>query len=186
MESHKKKWVFKFLLGLNKKLDEVRGRILAIKPIPNIREVFAEVIREESRKRLMLWGSGSSEPKGLALIARNLGNEVCINTHDNYYNRNQNYIGTDYQQWKPRPWCEHCRKLGTLKKCDRIFMVNIRIGSQTKEHGINVEKPTKQVQLKVTLPLKITCLLRISWIFSKNYLVNPNLVKKTSKQLWQL
>lgn len=35
------KRVFKFLLGLNKELDEVRGRILAIKPLPNIREAFA-------------------------------------------------------------------------------------------------------------------------------------------------
>ena len=37
------KRVFKFLLGLNKNLDEVRGRILGTKPLPRIREVFSEV-----------------------------------------------------------------------------------------------------------------------------------------------
>ena len=35
--------VFVFLAGLNKNLDEVRGRILGRKPLPSIREVFSEV-----------------------------------------------------------------------------------------------------------------------------------------------
>ncbi|KAG6501013.1 hypothetical protein ZIOFF_040878 [Zingiber officinale] len=48
------KQVFKFLMGLEKSLDEVRGRILKVKPLPNLREVFFEVCREESRKRIMM------------------------------------------------------------------------------------------------------------------------------------
>lgn len=83
--------MFKFLLGLNKELDEVHDRMLAIEPLPNIREAFAKVRREESRKILMLGGTANSEHEGSVLIARNLGNEVHINTHDNHYNRNQNY-----------------------------------------------------------------------------------------------
>ena len=31
---------FKFLVGLNKQLDEVRGRIMAIKPLPTTQEAF--------------------------------------------------------------------------------------------------------------------------------------------------
>ena len=46
--------IYKFLLGLNKNLDEVRGRILGTKPLPSIREAFSEVRREESRKKIML------------------------------------------------------------------------------------------------------------------------------------
>jgi len=46
--------VFDFLHGLNPDLDEVMGRLLGTKPFPSIREVFAEVRREESRKRVML------------------------------------------------------------------------------------------------------------------------------------
>ena len=48
------KRTIRFLLGLNKDLDEVRGRIMGIKPLPTIREAFAKVRREESRKKLMI------------------------------------------------------------------------------------------------------------------------------------
>ena len=49
-----KERVFDFLVGLNKDLDEVRGRILGRDPLPSTREVFAEVRREESRRQVML------------------------------------------------------------------------------------------------------------------------------------
>lgn len=42
--------VYMFLAGLDRSLDEVRGRILARRPLPSIREVFSEVRREEARK----------------------------------------------------------------------------------------------------------------------------------------
>lgn len=45
--------ISQFLLGLNKNLDEVRGRILGTKPLLSIREAFGEV-REESRRKAML------------------------------------------------------------------------------------------------------------------------------------
>ncbi|XP_052190532.1 uncharacterized protein LOC127800131 [Diospyros lotus] len=40
--------MFDFLHGLNYDLDEVRGRILGTKPLPSLREAFAEVRREEN------------------------------------------------------------------------------------------------------------------------------------------
>jgi len=43
-----------FLQGLNPELDEGRGRLLGTKPLPSLREAFAEVRREESRKKVML------------------------------------------------------------------------------------------------------------------------------------
>ena len=48
------KGVFKFLMELDKSLDEVRGRILRTKPLPSLQEAFSEVRREKSRKRVML------------------------------------------------------------------------------------------------------------------------------------
>ena len=42
------KRTFKFLLGLNKDFDEVKGRVMGIKPLPSVREAFSEVRREES------------------------------------------------------------------------------------------------------------------------------------------
>ena len=53
-----KKRIYKFLLGLNKNLDEVRGQILAIGPLPSIQEVAAELRCKESRKKVIL-GTGN-------------------------------------------------------------------------------------------------------------------------------
>ena len=91
------KRTFKFLLGLNKTLDEVRGRIMGTKPLPNLREAFSEVRREESRKKVMMGthNSGSSL-EGSALISRT--------------------ASWDSRQKKGRPWCEHCHKPGHTKE----------------------------------------------------------------------
>ncbi|KZV15766.1 hypothetical protein F511_32247 [Dorcoceras hygrometricum] len=48
--------VFVFLAGLNRELDDVPGRILGRMPPPSLGEVFAEVRREEGRRRVMLKG----------------------------------------------------------------------------------------------------------------------------------
>ncbi|RVX18883.1 Retrovirus-related Pol polyprotein from transposon RE2 [Vitis vinifera] len=56
------KRLFKFFLGLNRELDDVRGRIMGIKPLPSLREAFSEVRREESRKKVMM-GSKSNLPQ---------------------------------------------------------------------------------------------------------------------------
>lgn len=45
---------YDFLVGLNRDLDVVRGRILGRAPLPLIGEAFAEVRREENRRRVML------------------------------------------------------------------------------------------------------------------------------------
>ena len=93
------KQIFKFLIGLNKNLDEVRGRVMGTKPLPSIREAFSEVRREESRKKVMM-GSQNS-----ALVAR--GSPSNTNSE----NRQNN----------GRPWCDHCRKLGhSRENCWKI------------------------------------------------------------------
>ena len=91
------KRTFKFLLGLNKNLDEVRERVMGTKPLPSIREAFSEVRREENRKNVMM-GSQNSAPtiEGSALIARG----PPSNTN------------SENSQKNGRPWCDHCRRLG--------------------------------------------------------------------------
>ncbi|RVW84718.1 hypothetical protein CK203_046677 [Vitis vinifera] len=49
-----KERIFKFMLDLNKNLDEARGRILGIKPLSSIQEAFFEVQREESWKKVIM------------------------------------------------------------------------------------------------------------------------------------
>ena len=66
-----KKHLYKFLIGLNKNLDEVRGRILSKQPLPSLREAFAEVRKEESRKKVMMGVQNTpSNAEGIALAAK--------------------------------------------------------------------------------------------------------------------
>ena len=89
--------IYKFLLGLNKNLDEVRGRILGTKPLLKIREAFSEVRREESRRKIML-RTPNSVPysESSAMAAR--GNQPRP------------------PQKKTRPWCDHCKRPGHTKE----------------------------------------------------------------------
>ena len=56
--------LFKFLAGLNSKFDPVRSRILGSEPLPSLREAFAHVQNEESRRLAML-PSGSADRSAL-------------------------------------------------------------------------------------------------------------------------
>ncbi|XP_073315737.1 uncharacterized protein [Primulina huaijiensis] len=66
------KRTFKFLLGLNKELDDVRGRVMSVKPFLGLREAFAEIRREESRKKVMM-GPPPTSVDGCALLGSSLG-----------------------------------------------------------------------------------------------------------------
>lgn len=77
-------------MGLNKNLDEVRGRILGTKSLPSIREAFAEVRREENRRKVML-RSQSTNIEGSAIVERG-------------------------PPKKGRGWCDHCKCLGHTKE----------------------------------------------------------------------
>ncbi|RVW57098.1 Retrovirus-related Pol polyprotein from transposon TNT 1-94 [Vitis vinifera] len=94
------KRLFKFFLGLNRELDDVRGRIMGIKPLPSLREAFSEVRREESRKKVMM---GSKEQPVPTLDASALAA------------RSFNSSGGDRQK-RDRPWCDYCKKPGHYKE----------------------------------------------------------------------
>ncbi|RVW17830.1 Retrovirus-related Pol polyprotein from transposon TNT 1-94 [Vitis vinifera] len=85
---------------LNRELDDVRGRIMGIKPLPSLREAFSEVRREESRKKVMM---GSKEQPAPTLDASALAAQSF------------NSSGGDRQK-RDRPWCDYCKKLGHYKE----------------------------------------------------------------------
>lgn len=89
--------VFEFLAGLNRDLDDVRGRILGRRPLSSTREVFAEVRREEARRRVMLKEAESGGSEISALVCRGTPN------------------WSNSRPPKGRVWCDHCRKLGHTK-----------------------------------------------------------------------
>lgn len=46
--------IFKFLMGLNKNLNKIRRKIIRMKSLPYLRNVFSEVNREENIKNVMV------------------------------------------------------------------------------------------------------------------------------------
>lgn len=97
-----KKRIFVFLNGLDKNLDDVRGRILALKPLPPIREVFALVRLEEIRKKVMLKDL-ISPPIMLAAKGSALSTQAS------------NSQASEGHGCGWRPWCDHCSKPGHTK-----------------------------------------------------------------------
>jgi len=91
-----KERIFDFLYGLNSDLDEVRGWLLGTKPFPSMKEVFAEVRREESRKKVMLPGVSASKGT-LQSSALNIS-------------RGQTVITTKGEMQRDKQWCNHCNK----------------------------------------------------------------------------
>lgn len=100
-----KEGAFDFLHGLNKELDKVRGRVLGFKPFPGIREAFAEVRREEARKRVMLGGTS-------ATLKDSAQNSAPV-TKQNFPQYNGDQRGFRRNEW---PWCDNCQPPGHTKK----------------------------------------------------------------------
>jgi len=105
-----KERIFDFLQGLNPDLDEVRGRLLGIKPLPSLREVFEEVRREGSRKRVIL-PTPTEANSGSALVTtkREDNNNPKKKQWCKYCNRPYHTKSTCWKlhgkppNWKPKP-----------------------------------------------------------------------------------
>ncbi|KZV40185.1 DNA repair protein complementing XP-C cell [Dorcoceras hygrometricum] len=106
--------VFVFLAGLNRELDEVRGRILGRMPLPSLGEVFAEVRREEGRRRVMLKEKSSSVPDVSALISGHPATEVpaLVSRNIGKFANHQSRPGPKGEGVK----CEYCNKPNHTKE----------------------------------------------------------------------
>lgn len=75
--------MFEFLVGLNRELNEVRGRVSGRKPLNFVGEVFSEVCQEENHQRVMT-AIGSVGTSGIGL-----SREVSmLNAHRGWLVRN--------------------------------------------------------------------------------------------------
>lgn len=89
--------IFVFCNGLNPNIDELKGRNLGGKPLPNLREVFSEVRREEEGRLVILnnnSNSNSQQSEVSSLVVKDYENEV----------ERRNYKKGE------KPWCDHCKK----------------------------------------------------------------------------
>ena len=123
--------VYVFLAGVNRDLDEVKGRILGRRPLPSIREVFSEIRIEENRRKIM---------RGTERTGDQIPETSALFTHGN--------------EEKKKPWCEHCKKpwhtketcwkihgkpAGYKTKRERALQANMADTSQ--EQSANSEQP---------------------------------------------
>ncbi|XP_024038874.1 uncharacterized protein LOC127898956 [Citrus sinensis] len=87
--------VYVFLAGLNRDLDEVRGRILSRKPLPSIREVFSEVRREEARRNVML-----NDVKATSEVESSESSALVSKAPEPDGDRRNS----------KKPWCDFCKR----------------------------------------------------------------------------
>ncbi|KAL4385806.1 hypothetical protein GQ457_15G016130 [Hibiscus cannabinus] len=112
MDHLNKERLYEFLAGLNRDLDEARGRILGRTTLPTTGEAFAEVRREEKRRLVMLGDTkplsiaGHHPPENSTLISR--------------VPQSQRFkAGID--SGSKRQWCSHCNRIGHKKeKCFKL------------------------------------------------------------------
>lgn len=95
--------MFDFLAGLNRELDDVRGKIVARDPFPFHDDAFAEVRREEMRRKVMLQSDASLPTAEASDLLT--GSSFLLGRRQGR-----------------RPWCDHCHRLGHTKdKCREII-----------------------------------------------------------------
>ncbi|GAV73753.1 LOW QUALITY PROTEIN: UBN2_3 domain-containing protein, partial [Cephalotus follicularis] len=101
-----KERLYEFLAGLNRELDEVRGRKLGYRPLPCIDDAFAEVRREASQRRVML-----GEKKETPVICG--GNKPIETMALTVKNNSDRFNGEQKNSQKSgRPWYNHCNRVG--------------------------------------------------------------------------
>ena len=107
---------YDFLAGLNKDLDEVRGRIIGIRPLPQIEEVFAAVRREESRRKIMLGDSRNSDSRN------SVQTETSALVSKSYEQNRKSESSTESRRAKKgNLWCDFCQKTNhTRETCWKI------------------------------------------------------------------
>lgn len=112
-----KERVFDFLAGLNRNLDDVRWHLVARDSFPYPEDAFAEVRREEMRRKVMLVDESIlSQSDTSALVS----NKV---------------LPTDQHAFK-RPWCDHCHRPGHTKdKCWEIHGKPANWQPRKKQNG---------------------------------------------------
>ena len=101
--------IYKFLIDLNVKFDEVKGKVIDRGPLPSLGKVFAKVRREKSDHSVML------RKKGVGVSIENFA-LVVVNA-----NANRTFNNQRRAKDKPHIWCDFCNKpYNTRETCWKI------------------------------------------------------------------
>ncbi|RVW96886.1 Retrovirus-related Pol polyprotein from transposon RE1 [Vitis vinifera] len=125
-----KERIYDFLAGLNQDLDVVHSRILAIKSLPEIEEVFAEVRREETHKRVML------DPTKTTVLVPS-GDNSALTARGKLYG-------------KPQNWKDNKENRSTSQN-PRVFQIASKPGNKTGEN-VSLNKDQLEQLYKLLTP----------------------------------
>ncbi|CAN0884093.1 hypothetical protein LINGRAHAP2_LOCUS14739 [Linum grandiflorum] len=109
-----KKRTIQMLLGLNQELDAAKSRVMGTKPFPSLKEAFAEVLREEDRRHLMI-GTTTQVPSNSALKTEVSPAALAV---QNYRGKGKLKNNSDAAS----KWCDLCQlPFHTKEECWEII-----------------------------------------------------------------
>lgn len=134
--------VFMFLAGVNRSLDDVKGRILGRKPLPSMRDVFSEVRMEENRKKIMCNASDGVRADSSALVVR----------------------GSDQRlEQRKKPFCDYCKRpWHTREQCWKLHGRPPNVKTRSDKTALHTSATTPSIPSPSMLtPVQIEQLLKL-------------------------
>lgn len=101
--------MFRFLQGLHKDFDSVRGRLLGTKPFPTLNSVFPEVKLEKSRIRVMMSNSSSNLDSSALTVQAISDTSKSVQTNHDTSNPSALAVYKGPIQGG-KPYCKHCKR----------------------------------------------------------------------------
>ncbi|GJZ99299.1 hypothetical protein Tco_0671850, partial [Tanacetum coccineum] len=126
-----------FLIGLNDFYQPIRSTILAKDPLPNVKDAFYVVSKEESHRGLHPGGSGSNKSQPAAFVVKTNNNTNNFNRRVNTNNNNNTNRGPN-----PNLLCKNCGLIGHIvNRCYELigypasFKRNHNLSKQTENNN---------------------------------------------------
>ncbi|GJX11860.1 ribonuclease H-like domain-containing protein [Tanacetum coccineum] len=148
-----------FLIGLNDVYQPIRSTILAKDPLPNVKDAFYVVSKEESHRGLHPGGSGSNKSQPAAFVVKTNNNTNNFNRRVNTNNNNNTNRGPN-----PNLLCKNCGLIGHIvNRCYELigypasFKRNPNLSKQTENNNkrFNGNSKSESIMYNVTLGLII-------------------------------
>ncbi|GJR77274.1 ribonuclease H-like domain-containing protein [Tanacetum coccineum] len=144
--------LMQFLIGLNDVYQLIRSTILAKDPLPNVKDAFYVVSREESHKGLHLGSSGTNKSQPAAFVAKTINNTNNFNRKVNTNNNNKSVSRGP----NPNLTCTNCGLIGhTMERCYEIIRYPAgfkRYLNFSKQYGNNSKRFNANCEVNQSIP----------------------------------
>jgi hypothetical protein len=167
--------LMQFLMGLNDVYQNVRSNLLTRDPLPNVKDAFVVVSREESHKGLSSSSLSAKSVPAAFTVKSNATNSNNSNAYSNSNNRKGNTISNSNNNRGPNPnlVCKHCGLIGhTIDRCFELngyplgFKRNPNLTRQSGSNNAN-KKFNANSELNQNIPSTSSSSLSCSFFFPK-------------------